>query len=116
MKEFTPEYLDSLRSIIEEHDDDRARQALADLHPADIAELYRDLDISEAEYLYRLLDDETAAEVLMELDDDDRQKLLEAMPAEMIAKQIDHLDTDVAVARSSPTSTTWSRPATSSTC
>ena len=97
MKEFTPEYLDSLRSIIEEHDDDRARQALADLHPADIAELYRDLDISEAEYLYRLLDDETAAEVLMELDDDDRQKLLEAMPAEMIAKQIDHLDTDDAV-------------------
>lgn len=97
MKEFTPEYLDELRDIINSHDDERAHKLLADLHPADIAELYRDLDLSEAEYLYRLLDDEKAAEVLMELDEDDRRKLLEAMPAEVIAKQIDHLDTDDAV-------------------
>ena len=33
----------------------------------------------------------------MELDEDDRRKLLDAMPAEQIAKQIDHLDTDDAV-------------------
>ncbi len=97
MKDFTPEYLEQIRDIISGHDDERARTALADLHPADIAELYRDLNLAEAEYLYRLLDDDTAAEVLMELDDDDRHKLLEAMPAEMIAKQIDHLDTDDAV-------------------
>lgn len=97
MKEFTPEYLDELRDIINSHDDERAHKLLADLHPADIAELYRDLDLNEAEYLYRLLDDEKAAEVLMELDEDDRRKLLEAMPAEVIAKQIDHLDTDDAV-------------------
>ncbi len=97
MKEFTPEYLDELRDIINSHDDERAHKLLADLHPADIAELYRDLDLTEAEYLYRLLDDEKAAEVLMELDEDDRRKLLEAMPAEVIAKQIDHLDTDDAV-------------------
>ena len=97
MKEFTPEYLDELRDIINSHDDERAHKLLADLHPADIAELYRDLDLAEAEYLYRLLDDEKAAEVLMELDEDDRRKLLEAMPAEVIAKQIDHLDTDDAV-------------------
>lgn len=97
MKEFTPEYLDELRDIINSHDDGRAHKLLADLHPADIAELYRDLDLTEAEYLYRLLDDEKAAEVLMELDEDDRRKLLEAMPAEVIAKQIDHLDTDDAV-------------------
>ncbi|MDE6161567.1 MAG: magnesium transporter, partial [Muribaculaceae bacterium] len=83
MKEFTPEYLEQIRDIISGRNDELARAALADLHPADIAELYQDLDLGEAEYLYRLLDDETAAEVLMELDDDDRHKLLEAMPAEM---------------------------------
>ncbi|MDE6498554.1 MAG: magnesium transporter [Muribaculaceae bacterium] len=97
MKEFTPEYLDQIRDIIDRRNDEEARAALADLHPADIAELYQDLDLSEAEYLYKLLEDETAAEVLMELDDDDRLKLLDDMPAEMIAKQIDHLDTDDAV-------------------
>ena len=47
--------------------------------------------------LYLVRHAEAGGEVRMELDDDDRQKLLEAMPAEMIAKQIDHLDTDDAV-------------------
>ena len=97
MKDFTPEYLEQIRDIIGGHDDERARTALADLHPADIAELYRDLDLAEAEYLYRLLDEETAADVLMELDEDDRLKLIADMPAEEIAKQIDYLDTDDAV-------------------
>jgi len=97
MKDFTPEYLEQIRDIISGHDDERARTALADLHPADIAELYRDLNLAEAEYLYRLLDEETAADVLMELDEDDRLKLIADMPAEEIAKQIDYLDTDDAV-------------------
>ena len=98
MKEFNPEYLDRLKYIISEHDEAEARKELADLHPADIAELYQDLDLEEAEFLYRLLDDETKADVLMELDEDDRHKLLSAMPAEDIARQvIDHLDTDDAV-------------------
>ncbi len=98
MKEFTEEYLDNIRAIIAAREDDAAHRELADLHPADIAELYKDLDLEEAEYLYQLLDDDTAADVLMELDEDDRRKLLHDMPAEKIAKQfIDHLETDDAV-------------------
>ena len=97
MKQFTEEYLDRIRRIIDEHNDAEARKALADLHPADIAELYADLDLAEAEYLFRLLDEEKAADVLMELDEDDRRKLLSGMDVEDIAKQIDHLDTDDAV-------------------
>ncbi|MBD5347117.1 MAG: magnesium transporter [Bacteroides sp.] len=94
----TPEFIDRLKYIVETHDEDSARQQLSDLHPADIAELYQDLDIDQAEFLYRLLDDEKAAEVLVELDEDDRHKLLANMPAEDIAKQfIEHLDTDDAV-------------------
>ncbi|MBO4995958.1 MAG: magnesium transporter [Muribaculaceae bacterium] len=98
MKEFTPEYLDRIRSIIDARNDAEAIKELDDLHPADIAELYQELDLDEAEYLYKLLDDDVAADVLMELDEDDRRKLLSSMPAEEIAKQfIDHLDTDDAV-------------------
>ena len=97
MKEYTPEYLEHIRRIIHSDDKEQAVRELADLHPADIAELYQNLEIDEAEYLYRLLDDDTAADVLMELDEDDRLKLISDMPAEEIAKQIDHLDTDDAV-------------------
>lgn len=97
MKEYTDEYLEHIRKVIHDHDIDQARKELKELHPADIAELYQNLDLEEAEYLYKLLDEDTAADVLMELDEDDRRKLLDAMPAEQIAKQIDHLDTDDAV-------------------
>ena len=76
MKEFDEDYLNRIRSIIERRDDAEARRELADLHPADIAELYQDLNLDEAEYLYKLLDEETAANVIMELDEDDRRKLL----------------------------------------
>lgn len=97
MKEYTDEYLEHIRQIIQENNVEQARKELKDLHPADIAELYQNLDLEEAEFLYKLLDEDTAADVLMELDEDDRRKLLDAMPAEQIAKQIDHLDTDDAV-------------------
>ncbi len=98
MKEYTTEYLEHIRKIINERDEEAARKELSELHPADIAELYQELDLEEAEYLYKLLDDSVAADVLMELDEDDRRKLLSTMPAEEIAKQfIDHLDTDDAV-------------------
>lgn len=97
MKEYTDEYLEHIRKVIQDNDIDQARKELKELHPADIAELYQNLDLEEAEFLYKLLDEDTAADVLMELDEDDRRKLLDAMPAEQIAKQIDHLDTDDAV-------------------
>lgn len=94
MKEYSPEYLEHIREIIAGGDVDAARRELAELHPADIAELYQDLDISQAEFLYKLLDEETAADVLLELDEDERHKLLDALPNDVIAKQVDHMDTD----------------------
>lgn len=97
MQDFTQEYLEKIKDIIQHQDADAARAELEHLHPADIAELYQNLELDEAEFLYGLLDEETAADVLVELDEDDQQKLLEGMPSEEIAKQIEHLDTDDAV-------------------
>lgn len=98
MKEFTDEYLKRLRDIIAAHNDEEARKELEDMHPADIADLYRELDLEEAEYLLNLLDGEIAADVLMELDEEDRKHLLADMDAEDIARQfIEHLDSDEAV-------------------
>ena len=98
MKDFDEHYLEKVRHIIETRDEAAARKLLDELHPADIAELYQDLDLDEAEYLYRFLDGDKAADVIMELDEDDRKKLLHDMEPEDIARQyIDHLDTDDAV-------------------
>lgn len=98
MKEFTDQYIEEMRDIISRHDEAAARGELEQMHPADIAELYQELDLEEAEFLYNLLDEDTRADVLMELDEEDRRKLLSNMPAKEIATQvIDHLDTDEAV-------------------
>ncbi|MBD5163390.1 MAG: magnesium transporter [Bacteroidales bacterium] len=97
MKEYTEDDIKHLDQIIKDKDVDSIRRELDDLHPADVAELYQQLELDDAEYLFSLLDEETAADVLMELDEDDRLKLISDMPAEEIAKQIDHLDTDDAV-------------------
>ena len=97
MKEYTPEYLEQIRDIISRRDDEAARKELEGLHPADIAELYENLNEKEAEYIYQLLDEDKAADVLIELDEDDRKDILSEMPVEEIARQLDHLDTDDAV-------------------
>ncbi len=97
MKEYTEEYLNTIQQIVRERDVKRAKEFLAELHPADIAELFEDLAIDDAEFLNELLEDETAAEVLMEMDEDERRKLLANMPKEEIAKSLEHLDTDDAV-------------------
>jgi magnesium transporter len=98
MIELTKEYIEKLKSIIVAKDDAKAQALLNDLYPADIAELFQELDLQEAIYLYLLMDGDKAADVLMELDEEDRHKLLKELPNELIAKRlVDNMETDDAV-------------------
>ena len=97
MREYTDEDISHMKEIIEANEKKRAVEELEEMHPADIAELYNNLDLEDFDYLFKLLDEEKRADVLMELDEEDRLKILSEMPAEEIAKQIDHLETDDAV-------------------
>ena len=80
MKEYDKEFMEDLREIIAHKDVELGRRLLKDLHPADIAELFEELDVADEEFFESLLDEETAAEVLMEMDEDDRRRQLEQMP------------------------------------
>ena len=96
--DITPEFIEKFRQLAIARNEEEAREELSKLHPADIAELFHELEIEEAEFLDSLLDEERADDVLMELDEDDRKRLLANMPNEEIAKQfLEHLDTDDAV-------------------
>ena len=84
--EIDEEYIDKVKSLIEQKDAENVKTLLTDLHPADIAELCNDLD------------NETAADVLVEMDEDIRKEFLELLPSETIAKRfVDYMDTDDAV-------------------
>lgn len=93
--ELTREFIDKLRIHIDNKEEVAAFEMVKELHPADIAEIYEELDIDEAKFLHLLLDGETAADVMVELEEDDRERFLEALPSEFIAKQlIDKMESD----------------------
>ena len=50
MKDLTTAQIESLEQLIEEQNTDRVRDLIKDLHPADIAELFQDLDLHDAEW------------------------------------------------------------------
>ncbi|MBD5194358.1 MAG: magnesium transporter [Bacteroidales bacterium] len=98
MKDFTHEDIDRLKHLIDEEDKTAVLHDIDEMHPADIAELFQDLNLKQAEWFFELIPDkEKKADVLMELDEEDRKKLLEGMAPEQIGHFIDLLDTDDAV-------------------
>lgn len=98
MKEFEEDDIEKFETLVEEQNEVLAREELDGLHPADIAELLRQLSLKQAEWVFNLITDkEQKAEVLMELDEEDRKKLLQHMEPEQIGEFIDLLDTDDAV-------------------
>lgn len=92
------EDLDHLIDLIDRQEKTAILPEIDDMHPADIAELFQDLNLRQAEWFFDLIPDkEKKADVLMELDEEDRKKLLEDMEPEQVAHFIDLLDTDDAV-------------------
>lgn len=98
MKDLNDDDIRRIEGYIDSGSSDEARDMLRGVHPADIAELFQELNLRQAEWLFNLIDDnEKKADVLMELDEEDRKKLLEGMDSEEIGHFIDLLDTDDAV-------------------
>ena len=70
------------------------RSALAQLRPADLADLIEDLVGREQGALIELLDPNLAADVLEEMEDDDLQGLLRGLPAQRAAELLALMEPD----------------------
>lgn len=92
--ELTKEYIEQLKDHIQKSDEVAVFEMVKDIHPADIAEIYDELNIDEARFIHVLLDPEDAADVLVELEEDDRERFLKVLPSEAIAEFINKLDSD----------------------
>ncbi len=88
------ELLVQIEQLIHQRNDQELEVLLNDLHHADIAEIFDELDIDEAIYIFKILDSEITAEILLELEEDVREKILQGLSAKEIAEEIDELDTD----------------------
>jgi magnesium transporter len=93
--ELTREYIDTLREWIENNQIEEIKASLAELHPADIAEILELLDMEEAMEVYLMLEGDIASDVLLEIPEEDRRRFLSKMPSDVIARQyIEFMDTD----------------------
>lgn len=94
----TIEVDDELMQDITELVRERARTVLlnilADLHPADIADILERLDLDDRLMLFELLDAQTGSEVLLELHPEVRQSLLELLSALQLTTIVKQLDSD----------------------
>jgi len=88
------ELLVQIEQLIHQRNDQELEVLLNDLHHADIAEIFDELEIEEAIYIFKILDSEITAEILTELEDDVREKILHGLSAKEIAEELDELDTD----------------------
>lgn len=93
--QLTKEFLEELHDAVAAADEHFLLDRIADLHPADIAEIFEDFSVEEAQFFYKLLDEEVAADVLMELDEEARERFLASFsPVEIAERFIDNLDSD----------------------
>jgi magnesium transporter len=88
------ELLLEVEQLIEQKNDAQLELLLNDMHHADIAEIFDELEINEAIYIFKILDSEITAEILLELEEDLREKILRGLSAKEIAEELDELDTD----------------------
>ena len=93
--ELTREFIGNLKDLVEQNDENSVAELVTNLHPADIAEIFDELNIEEAKYVYMHVDGEKRSDVLIELEDDTRERFLSVLTGEEIATQfIKEMDSD----------------------
>ena len=95
--ELTSSLISQIQAHIAIQNESALKELLAELHHADIAEVFDEIDADEAAYLVLLLDSEQTSEAIMELDEDVREKLLDNLTPAEIADEVEEMDTDDAV-------------------
>jgi magnesium transporter len=93
-----PEFVDRVLDAVEAGDDTTARELVAPLHPADVADLIELAARDERDGLVRALAEIVDAEVLAEMNEHVREALLDALGPDAVARIAGELETDDAVA------------------
>jgi magnesium transporter len=96
MKQFkiNDELISKIKKLIEDNNRDKLLSSLADIHYADLAEIFELLDTTEVIFLVKIFDKQKIADALAEIDEDLREIILEKLSAKEIAEKIVELDTD----------------------
>lgn len=93
--ELTKAFIEELKISLEQGDTGAVAAAIADLHPADVAEIIQQFHVNDAFLFFGLIEKVKRADVFLELDEDWRQALLNDLSSSDIADQlINSIDSD----------------------
>ena len=96
--ELTSEYLESIKTAIENKSESFIKSELGEIYPADIATILYELSGEEAHYLLKFVDTEKGADILSGIDSDDRKRFInEQFTVQEIAEYVNLFDSDDAV-------------------
>ncbi len=88
------EILENLKYLISVHDVPKLKNIIIDIHPADMADIIRDLDTPEGDYVFRLMNSREAADVILELDEVSRDQLIEDLGIDRLSEMVGNMDSD----------------------
>lgn len=86
--------IDDLEYLASERDSRMILNILVGNHPADIADIVRNLSQENSQYVFGLLDADTASDVIVELDDVSREKLVSELRHDRLSEIVDEMDSD----------------------
>ncbi|HBB48260.1 MAG TPA: magnesium transporter [Flavobacteriaceae bacterium] len=92
--QLTPEFLENVEQLVAQKKRKAIRDLMGGFHFADLAEVLDALEIDHATYLVKSLESDVTSEALMELDDDVREKILDRLSPNEIARELEEMDTD----------------------
>jgi magnesium transporter len=92
-----PAFLEIVTDLLAAANAKRLQEVLADLHPADLADVVEALEPDDRVLMITMLGRHFDAEALAELDESVRDELLEKLPPDTIAAAVRDLDTDDAL-------------------
>lgn len=91
---FDPAFHDDLQALLETRNEPLIRALLAELHPADLADVLEHLDVENRSYIFNLIPEKHSSQVLAEMEEGAREQLLQDLKASEIADLVEDLPSD----------------------
>ncbi len=93
--EINEQYIKDLKLALEEESALKVNELIEDIHPADIAEITKRLNLDEIKMFFDVVPGDLISETIAELEEDEREGLLHSLTPEQIAKKaIDYMESD----------------------
>ena len=91
------ELIHVIKELLEQKKYATVRDILLEMHPADVAQMFEDMNKREISLLFRLMPKEQAAETFVELETDNQEALIKAFSDNELKEVLDELYLDDAV-------------------